>query len=80
MIKIKKLTNGAFEEEMALYNETTNEVILTGDDYHDKIYEKIEGFLEGLSYAKFNYMLEDTSSIYPKDELFSKCNFYNNEY
>ena len=81
MDKLKKLRNGTYEDQMALFNISTNEVVVTGDSYHDKIYERIEGFLEGLTYAKFDYELEgEDEEIYPKDELFNKCDFTDESY
>ena len=53
---------------------------MTGDDYHDKIEERIEGFLTGLKYAKFDYELDENLEIDSTNELFNKCNFINEDY
>lgn len=44
--------------ELALVNKETNEIILKGDDYHNKINICIENFLKGLSYANVEYSCE----------------------
>lgn len=40
--------------EMALLNDS-GDVIFSGDDYHDKIQEKINGFFLGIKYAGMMY-------------------------
>ena len=36
-----------------------DDVVMSGDYYHDKINDKIEGFFEGLDYAKLKYNVEE---------------------
>ena len=79
-MKLIKLINETYEEQEALYNKDMEEVIMTGDDYHDKIDKRIEGFLEGLTYAKFDYELDENLEIDSTNELFNKCNFINEDY
>lgn len=43
------LVNKEFEEEKALFDLNKEQVLLSGDYYHDKIDAKIEGYLEALS-------------------------------
>ncbi|MCY7823238.1 hypothetical protein MOB34_05380 [Bacillus spizizenii] len=55
--------------EMALINESGN-VLLSGDEYHDKIDDKIEGFFSGLDYAGFCYTrieVEHEGSLYDSE-------------
>lgn len=42
-------------DEKALINADSGEVLLIGDAYHDKIDDRIEGFLQGLDYCEKNY-------------------------
>lgn len=44
--------------EKALVDEY-DKTVISGDYYHDKIDEKIEGFLLGLDYAGFKYSVEE---------------------
>lgn len=76
MLKVQKINNGSFEEEAALINVETNEVIVKGDYYHDKIDEYIDGFLYGLSYSGIDYQEIDEITVDPKTELFELCDFY----
>lgn len=66
--------NEHFEEEMALYDLESNEVILKGDYYHSKISFVIEGYLYALG-LKEN---EDVSREYINNthKLFKKLDFY----
>ena len=79
MLELKIFSNGELDEEekvlVKLINDTDFEIILHGDYYHDKIYEKIEGFLEGLSYCGVKYTMKESEVIYESDELFSKLKF-----
>jgi hypothetical protein len=40
--------NDSFEDERALFDLDNNKVLVMGDYYHDKIDEKIEGYLQAL--------------------------------
>ena len=78
-MKLKKIINGTFDEEKALVNMDTKEMILHGNYYDNKIDEYINGFLEGLNYAKVKYELLESETITPEYEMFNKCEFWNEE-
>ena len=78
-MKLQTIINSTFDEELALINKDTNNVIVKGDYYHDKINEYIEGFLHGLNFANVDYELLEDIEVSPKDELFELCDFYNDE-
>jgi hypothetical protein len=78
-MKLKKIINGTFDEEKALVNMDTKEMILHGNYYHDKIDEHMEGFLMGLKYVKVKYELLESETITPEYEMFNKCEFWNEE-
>ena len=71
--------NEHYEEERALFNLETNEVILKGDYYHDKIYEKIEGYL--LALKDFNIYIDKVISngIDRSHAHYDLCEFYDEE-
>lgn len=69
------LRNECYEDEAALYSKTYDKIILRGDYYHDKIEEKIEGFLLGLQYAGFD-VISTSEQINESSDLFKRCNFY----
>lgn len=48
-MKLVIYTNSNFEEEKALFDIESKKVILYGDYYHDKIDEKIEGYIKALN-------------------------------
>ena len=54
--------NDNFEEEKALFDKNEKKVILLGDYYHDKIDERIEGYLEAL--RDFNIYNKEVGDIY----------------
>lgn len=80
MLRLQKVTNGSFEEELALINADTNEVITKGDYYHDKIDEYIDGVLYGLSYVNVDYEELEARTVTPDMDLFKICDFYNEDY
>jgi ribosomal protein S6E (S10) len=49
------------EEVQSLYDDKGKE-ILTGDWYHDKIGQKIDGFLLGLEFAKIKFEVEEVNT------------------
>lgn len=55
MIKKNFLTiiNIHFEDEALLIDLDTNKVVMQGDCYHNKILDKIDGFVKGLEYAGY---------------------------
>ena len=67
--------NDEFDEEEALYNADTKELIIKGDYYHDKISEYIKGILHGLTIAGVNYNITATT-LTAKDEMFKTLKFY----
>lgn len=80
-MRLRRVINGTFEDEVALINTKTNEVLIKGDAYHDKIDERIEGFLYGLVYANVKHSLVDEDlRIMPTDKLFDICDFSNEDY
>lgn len=72
--------NKHYEEEKALVDLDKKKVLLKGDYYHDKIDEKIEGYLQAL--FDFNIYQQDVSTewIDYKHELYNFLEFYNEEY
>ena len=83
-LHFKIYVNDEFDEERALVEVTDNQfkVVQYGDYYHDKIDERIEGFLEGLIYiGDVQYELEDDCVyINHKDEQFGLIGFTQEEY
>lgn len=81
MLRLRRYYNDDFEEEEALYNEDAGGVILMGDYYHDKISEKIDGFIEGIEFAKMDFELLEPKHINSKDhtELFEYIGFYSED-
>jgi hypothetical protein len=81
MKTFKRIGNTTLTEEMALVEvSANNKVILNGDYYHDKIQERIEGFLYALSYYGIEYNIEETEYISPQNDLFKKLGFENDNY
>ena len=71
-------TNKTFEEEKAL--SVNGEIVITGDAYHDKIDNVIEGFFYGLDYviingAQYSYSKSE-KEIGADDAMFEVCKFY----
>lgn len=63
--------------EQALVNTDSKEIVLKGDYYHDKISDKIKGFLQALDYAKVEYNLQkEYVSKEKHDTLDIDLNFY----
>jgi len=79
-MRLQIVINNTFEEEKALINIHTKEVLAHGDYYHNKIDEYIAGFLNGLSFANVQYELLDSVELTPDMELFNICSFENNNY
>ena len=77
-IKFIKFINGTLEDEAALYNVGNNEIVIKGDDYHDKIYEKIDGIIQGIEYVDIEVTVEE-KIIYPDNEMFNVLDFYKEE-
>lgn len=80
MLKLQKVNNGCFEEESALINAETKELILKGDYYHDNIDEYIEGFFQGLDYCKIEYERLKDIRIESSDKMFKELDFYYEDY
>lgn len=79
MLRLQRIINATYDEEMALINADTLEEMLKGDEYHNDICAKIEGFFEGLDFAKVDYEDLGDKSINTDDELFEILDFYNGE-
>ncbi len=77
-IKFIKFINGTLEDEAALYNVGNNEIVIKGDDYHDKIYEKIDGIIQGIEYVDIEVTVKE-KIIYPDNEMFNVLDFYGEE-
>lgn len=78
-MKLITLINGTFEDQKALYNLDTKEVLCTGDYYHNKITERIEGIIQGIKYCGIQ-VEEDERLIFPNDDLFGVCDFIDESY
>ena len=76
-MKLQILINSTYNDEKALINADTKEIIVKGDYYHDKINEYIEGFLHGLRFTNIEYELLEELEVTPDMELFNICDFYN---
>ena len=74
-IKFIKFINGTLEDEAALYSVSNNEIVIKGDGYHDKIYEKIDGIIQGIEYVGIEVAVE-VKIIYPNNEMFNVLGFY----
>ena len=77
-IKFIKFINGTLEDEAALYDVNNNEIVIKGDDYHDKIYEKIDGIIQGIEYVGIEVAVEE-KIIYSDNEMFNVLDFYEEE-
>lgn len=76
-MNVKIYTNGTFEEEMALV--INDEVVAHGDYYHDKIYDFIQGFIEGIEYITKSIVGIERETIKPDHPMFDRCDFYEEE-
>ena len=76
MLNLAILVNENNEDEKALVDLDDKRVCISGDYYHDKIDEQIEGFLEGLKFANVKYeLVNDWMEVSPEDELFEVAGF-----
>lgn len=62
-------------EQMALVEMPMFKVILQGDEYHDKISTRIEGFLEGLKYNNIEFETKN-KDITKKHKDYKKIGLY----
>ena len=76
-MKLQIVYNSTLEEEKALINVETKEIIMKGDYYHDKINYQIKGYLDGLKSMNIKYELLEELEVTPEMELFNICDFYN---
>lgn len=76
-MNIKVYYNADFDEEAALFNEDAKDVILSGDYYHEKITDKIQGFISALDYLHIDYNLLESEYINHDNEMFDLFEFYN---
>ncbi len=77
-IKFIKFINGTLEDETALYNVGNNEIVIKGDYYHDNIYAKTDGIIQGIEYVGIEVSVEE-KIIYPDNEMFNVLDFYEEE-
>lgn len=75
MIRIKVYDSANGDIVKALVNEDTKELIINGSYYDDKIVEKIEGFIEGLDYAEFEYERLEEETINESHPMYFICGF-----
>lgn len=77
MLNLVKCYNSTYEDERALYDKDKDMLIMEkGDTYHDKICEKIEGFIYALDYLGIEYKLDDTwVEVTPNEDLFETLGF-----
>lgn len=78
MLKLLKVFNEEYEDEMALIDTQHDCIILKGDYYHNKIFEQVEGFFVALDYLNINYELKE-EIVNKNHELFEFCGFCEEE-
>ena len=81
MLRLKIYENATYPEEKALVDVSCdqypyNKIIISGDEYHDGIRDRIEGFFDALSYLKISYEKITTEAITPDNRLFEFFDFY----
>lgn len=69
-------TNEEFEDEKALFDLDSKKVLLKGDQYHDKISGKIEGYLDALNDFEIYCEEVDSEWIDRNHEHFKLVGFY----
>lgn len=77
-MNIKYYVNEEFDEEKALVEikeDGTEQLIMKGDYYHDKIDQRMEGFLEALDYLEIEYSGNEEVKINHGHEKFDVLNF-----
>lgn len=76
-MKLVIYVNEHAEDERALFDKNEGKIIMKGDYYHDKIDQRIEGYLEALS--DFSIYKEEVGAEYIDEshELYEKIGFYN---
>jgi DNA-binding LacI/PurR family transcriptional regulator len=79
LMKLIKYVNKHYEEERALVDLDSKEIILQGDYYHDKIDEKIEGYLKALEDHNIYTDEVEREEIGSKHEMYEELGFYNEE-
>jgi hypothetical protein len=73
-------TNEHFEEEKALFDLDSKEIVLKGDYYHDKIDFLIEGYLHALKKFEIYNKEVDEVNIDSKHDLYDSLDFYNEDW
>lgn len=68
--------NEEFEDEKALYHLDEKQVLLKGDQYHDQIRGKIDGYLEALEDFGIHEEEVDEVWIDKNHEHFKQIGFY----
>jgi hypothetical protein len=76
-MKLVVYVNEDFEDQRALFDLERKKTLLVGDFYHDKIDEKIDGYLQALK--DFEIYKEEVEYIWinPEHEHFEKVGLYN---
>lgn len=65
------------EDEKALFDRGEKKIIMKGDTYHNKISQRIEGYLQALDdFAIYREKVE-TKYINESHELYEEIGFYN---
>lgn len=75
--KFKHYINKEFKEQQALV-EVTNRaenIILTGDYYHDKIAQQISGFLLGVQWSGEDSYEVEVEEISEEHDVYYSCDF-----
>lgn len=67
--------NENFEDERALFDKDKEKVMLKGDEYHDKIDEKIEGYLQALADFAIYQEKVETEYIDESNSLYKTIGF-----
>lgn len=58
-----------------ILDDNTYKIIMSGDWYHDKIIEKIDGFFQCLNYFNILHNLHNHKIISPEDKLYEELGF-----
>ncbi len=78
-MKLIKYVNAHYEEERALVDLDSKKIILKGDYYHDKIDDKIDGYLQALKDHSIYKDKVKRKEIDHKHEMYNELEFYNED-
>lgn len=76
---LQVLINETWEDERALINIETKQILLNGDSYHNKIDSMIDGYLIALNNSEIQFELLDDILINPNEDIFKYCDFIDKE-